>query len=376
MQVVILAAGRGMRLRPLTHDRPKSMLNAAGRPMIHHLLENLATLGVREAVLVVGHGHDRVRAYVGDGTAFGVRVAYVHQERQLGPGHALAQAAPLLKDDWLMLLPADAWYHPDLLRRLAASKTPALVQVPDLRSARHGTPVLRQGHVVDMQEHQGDAPVASGGAYLLHRRILQSIGEVDHSLRDAVRADLHAHGPWAALNAHPGEYIDVIELQDLLELHSRLMAGISDARQGTIEPGAQVVGPVELGPGSVVRAGCVLHGPVHIGANCEVGPHAVLLPGTALRNHVRVEPFTLLSKCAISSNVSIGSHSRIENAVLDNGATVGSGARLEGGLGLIVGADARLESGCSMGAGARVGRGARVAAGRSVQLVPDGGIAV
>src|SRR5690348_3691166 len=116
MQVVILAAGRGMRLRPLTHDRPKCMLNVAGRPMVHHLLENLAALGVHEAVLVVGHGHDRVRAYVGDGTPFGVRITYVHQERQLGPGHALAQAAQLLKDDWVLLLPADAWYHPDLLR--------------------------------------------------------------------------------------------------------------------------------------------------------------------------------------------------------------------------------------------------------------------
>jgi NDP-sugar pyrophosphorylase family protein len=376
MQVVILAAGRGMRLRPLTHDRPKSMLNAAGRPMIHHLLENLAMLGLHQAVLVVGHGHDRVRAYVGDGTAFGVRVDYVLQERQLGPGHALAQAASLLKDDWVLLLPADAWYHPELLRRLTASKTPALVQVPDLRSARHGTPVLRQGHVVDMLEHQGDATIASGGAYLLHRRLLDAFADVDYSLRDAIRADLHAHGPWAAVPAHPGEYIDVIELQDLLELHSRLMAGIGNQREGTIEPGASVVGPVELGPGSIVRSGSVLHGPVHIGANCEVGPHAVLLPGTALRNHVRVEPFTLLSKCAISSNVTIGSHSRVENAVLDNGVSVGSGVRLEGGLGLVVGADARLESGCSMDAESRVGRGAKVAAGRAVHVVPDGGVAV
>ena len=376
MQVVILAAGRGMRLRPLTHDRPKSMLNAAGRPMVHHLLENLATLGVKEALLVVGHGHDRVRAYVGDGTAFGIKVDYVQQDRQLGPGHALAQTGSLFKDPWVLLLPADAWYHPDLLRRLMASKNPALVQVPDLRSARHGTPVLRQGHVIDMLEHHGEATVASGGAYLMHRRILESLLDVDYSLRDAIRSDLHANGPWGAIHAAPGEYIDVIELQDLLELHGRLMAGITDHREGTIEAGAQVIGPVELGPGSIVRSGCVLHGPVHIGANCDVGPHAVLLPGTALRNHVRIEPFTLLSKCAISSNVSVGSHSRIENAVLDNGVTVGSGVRLEGGLGLVVGADARLESGCSMDAQSKVGRGAKVAAGRAVHLVPDGGVAV
>jgi len=376
MQVVILAAGRGMRLRPLTHDRPKSMLNAAGRPMVHHLLENLATLGVTEALLVVGHGHDRVRAYVGDGTAFGVQVSYVQQDRQLGPGHALAAAGALLKDPWILLLPADAWYHPDLLRRLMASKSPALVQVPDLRSARHGTPLLRQGKVVDMQEQQAESTLASGGAYLLERRILTALQDVDYSLRDAIRNDLHSHGPWAAINAHPGEYIDVIELQDLLELHSRLMANIPDHHEGTIEAGAQVIGRVELGPGSIVRSGSILHGPIHIGANCEIGPHAVLLPGTALRNHVRVEPFTLLSKCAISSNVIIGSHSRIENAVLDNGVTLGSFIRLEGGLGLVVGADANLASGCCVGAEGKIGRGAKVSAGRSVHTVPDGGVAV
>ncbi|HUR62108.1 MAG TPA: sugar phosphate nucleotidyltransferase [Candidatus Thermoplasmatota archaeon] len=376
MQVVILAAGRGMRLRPLTHDRPKSMLNAAGRPMIHHLLGNLSHLGVTEAILVVGHGHDRVRAYVGDGTAFGIKVEYVHQERQLGPGHALAQAATMFRKEWILLLPADAWYDPDLLRRLMDNKSPSLVQVPDLRSMRHGTPVLRQGKVVDMLEHPGDATIASGGAYLLHRRLLEHLEGVDYSLRDAIRADLHAHGPWAAVQARPGEYIDVIELQDLLELHGRLMAGIEDAREGTIEAGAQVIGPVELGPGSVVRAGSVLHGPVHIGANCEVGPHAVLLPGTALRNHVRIEPFTLLSRAAVGSNVTVGSHSRVENAVLDNGASIGAMVRLEGGLGLIVGTDARLEAGSAVGPEGRIGRGARVAAGRTVQTVPDNGVAV
>lgn len=376
MQVVILAAGQGTRLRPLTHDRPKSLLSVAGRPLIHHLLESLAGLGVREAVLVVGHGHDRVRAYVGDGTAFGLRVHYVQQAHQLGPGHAFAQAAPLLTEEWVLLLPADAWVHPDLLRRLMASRTPALLQVPDPRSARHGMPVLRQGHAVDMLEQQGEATVASGGAYLLHRRILDALPAVDYSLRDAIRADLRAHGPWGVVPAHPGESIDVIEPQDLLELHGRLMAGLRDRREGTVEPGAHVTGPLELGAGSVIRSGSVVQGPVHIGANCEVGPHAVLLPGTAMRNHVRVEPFTLLSKCSIGSNVAVGSHCRVEDAVLDNGAVLGSGVRLEGGLGLVVGADARIESGGAVGAGGRVGRGARVASGRAVQQVPDGGVAV
>lgn len=377
MQVVILAAGQGQRLRPLTHDRPKSMLPVAGSPLIHHLLQNCAALGLRDIVLVVGHGKERLQSYVGDGQSMGLSVTYVEQPLQLGPGHALHQARAHLRDDAFLLLPADSWYHPRLLERLRDAKGPALVTVPSARSARHGLPVLRAGKVTDLQEVRGETEGRpSGGAYRLSRRVMEHLEPSGFSLRDAVRRDLAAAGPWEAVAAHAGEYVDVIAGEDLMALHEQLMADLPHDVQGTIEPGVQVRGPVRLGEGSVVRSGTVLQGPVHIGRNCEVGPLAVLQAGTCIRNHVRVEPFTVLSNCIVASNVAIGSHGRIHDAFVDNGVFVGTGARLCGGPEILVGADAVLEAGVAVQPGGRVGRFARVSAGRVVRDVPDHGVAV
>jgi len=377
LPVVILAAGQGQRLRPLTHDRPKSMLPVAGRPLIHHLLENLAGLGLKDLILVVGHGKERLQSYVGDGTDEGLKVQYVEQALQLGPGHALHQARHLLPDGPFLLLPADSWYHPRLLEGLRDASGPALVTVPAARSARHGLPVLRAGKVADLQEAKGEPDGRpSGGAYRMPHRILGLLEASGFSLRDAIRRDLAKEGGWAVVPAQPGEYVDVIDGEDLMALHEQLMADLPHDVQGTIEPGVQVRGPVRLGEGSIVRAGTVLQGPVHIGRNCEVGPLAVLQPGTCLRNHVRVEPFTVLSSCIVASNVAIASHCRIHDAVIDNGAVVGTGARIAGSPETLVGADAVLEPGTTVLPGGRIGRFARVSAGRVVKDMPDHGVAV
>jgi glucose-1-phosphate thymidylyltransferase len=377
MQVVILAAGQGQRLRPLTHDRPKSMLPVAGRPLIHHLLENCAALDIKDIVLVVGHGKERLQSYVGDGQALGLKVKYVDQPLQLGPGHALHQARQHLTDESFLLLPADSWYHPRLLERLRDAQGQALVTVPGARSARHGLPILKAGKAIDLQEVKGETDGRpSGGAYHIPRRLLEHLEPAGFSLRDAVRRDLAKSGPWNVVAAHAGEYVDVIEGEDLLALHEQLMADLPHDIQGTIEPGVQVRGAVRLGEGSVVRAGTVLQGPVHIGRNCEVGPLAVLQPGTCIRNHVRVEAFTVLSNCIVASNVAIASHCRIHAAVVDNGVFIGTGARIAGGTEILIGADAVLEGGVTIQPGGRIGRFARVSAGRVVRDVPDHGVAV
>ncbi len=377
MQVVILAAGQGTRLRPLTHDRPKSMLNVAGRPLLHHTLESLVSHGITEVELVVGHGHDKIRSYFGDGTKFGVKINYTQQTRQLGPGHALRQVQDAISSDTFVVLPADAWYHRDLLGRLLDSPEPSMVLVPDVRSGRHGLPVVRKGKVVDLELHRPpDASGASGGTYCLPRRIFEHLQETDLRLRDAVRRDLEGQGGWRLIRAEPTEYLDLIEAQDLLRLHESLMRSIKPGMHGTLEENVQISGLVHVGEGTTVRAGTVLTGPVFVGNNCLIGPNAVLAPGTSVRNHVVVEPFTIIRRSTIFSNVNIGSHSRVSAAAVDDGARIGSGAHLAGREGIMIGSDAKLGDDIVVEDGGRIGRRAVVASGRRVSTVPDGGLAV
>jgi glucose-1-phosphate thymidylyltransferase len=98
MQAVVPAAGEGTRLRPLTDDRPKGLVEVAGRPILTHVFESLRAAGVDEIVVVVGYRGDDIVAHYGD--AFrGVSPTYVWQEEQLGLGHAVLAAAESVSGD-------------------------------------------------------------------------------------------------------------------------------------------------------------------------------------------------------------------------------------------------------------------------------------
>src|SRR6056297_849679 len=89
---VVLAAGEGRRLAPLTHRRPKPMVPVANRPLLEHVVSAIAEAGVDRIVLVVGHRQERIRTHFGDGDAWNVTIEYVEQSTRLGTAHAVAQA--------------------------------------------------------------------------------------------------------------------------------------------------------------------------------------------------------------------------------------------------------------------------------------------
>jgi len=103
MKAVILAAGEGTRLRPLTKTRPKPMLPVGSKPLLEHVLKAAHGAGIEEFVFVVGYKRERIQSYFGDGDHWGVDIEYVVQETQLGTGHALLQAEHAVDDAFLVL---------------------------------------------------------------------------------------------------------------------------------------------------------------------------------------------------------------------------------------------------------------------------------
>jgi dTDP-glucose pyrophosphorylase len=101
MKAVVLVAGEGTRLRPLTEDRPKALVDVAGKPLLTHGLERLVDLGVSEFVFVVGYRKEALMDHYGD-EFDGVPITYVHQREQLGLAHALRQAEGVVEDDFLV----------------------------------------------------------------------------------------------------------------------------------------------------------------------------------------------------------------------------------------------------------------------------------
>lgn len=103
MQAVILAGGRGTRLRPLTERLPKPMVPVHGRPFLEHQLAWLKSGGITDVLLLVGYLARRIEDYFGDGSALGLRIDYSHEETLLGTGGALKKAERKLEAGFLLL---------------------------------------------------------------------------------------------------------------------------------------------------------------------------------------------------------------------------------------------------------------------------------
>lgn len=100
MKGLVLAGGKGTRLRPLTHTRPKPMVPVANRPLIEHVIEDLRLAGITDIGVVLGNfGRDAIRSYLGDGSEFGVDITYIVQGNPLGIAHAIACAEKFVGDE-------------------------------------------------------------------------------------------------------------------------------------------------------------------------------------------------------------------------------------------------------------------------------------
>lgn len=106
---MILAAGRGERLRPLTDTLPKPLIDIAGRPLIAHQLDWLARAGVTDVVINLYHLGEQIEAAIGSGSKFGLRVRYSHELERLETGGGVRNALPLLGDAPFLILNGDIW---------------------------------------------------------------------------------------------------------------------------------------------------------------------------------------------------------------------------------------------------------------------------
>jgi len=103
IQTVILAGGKGTRLRPISNLIPKPMVVINGKPFLHHQLEFIKRFGISEVLLLVGYLGEQIRDYFGSGKKFGLKIDYAHEESPLGTGGALKNASDKLAAEFLLL---------------------------------------------------------------------------------------------------------------------------------------------------------------------------------------------------------------------------------------------------------------------------------
>jgi MurNAc alpha-1-phosphate uridylyltransferase len=150
MKAMLLAAGRGERLRPLTDNLPKALVEAGGKPLIAWHLERLARAGIREAVINLAHLGEKIAERIGDGARFGLRVAYSREPEPLETAGGIANALPLLGPAPFLLVNADVYCEVDFAHLAAVvlgRRLAHLVLVPNPPHRSAGDFSLRDGLV-------------------------------------------------------------------------------------------------------------------------------------------------------------------------------------------------------------------------------------
>ncbi len=133
MKAMILAAGKGERLRPLTETTPKPLIAIGGRPLIEYTIAFLRRHGIRHVVINLFHLGHLIEAYVGDGSRFGIQVTYSREPQLLGTGGGIKKAASLLQDGTFVVINADILIDVDLREVIAFHKEQAAVATMVLR---------------------------------------------------------------------------------------------------------------------------------------------------------------------------------------------------------------------------------------------------
>lgn len=191
MKAVVLAAGKGTRLQPLTDDTPKGLVEVADQPILTHCFEQLAELGASEFVVVVGYLKEQIISYYGDEFE-GVPITYTHQRDPSGLAHALLTAEEHIDDDFMLMLGDNIFRAnlPDVVNRQQEDRADAaflVEEVPYEEASRYGVCRTNKfGEIVEVVEKPDDPPsnLVMTGFYTFTPAIFHACHLVQPSNRD------------------------------------------------------------------------------------------------------------------------------------------------------------------------------------------------
>jgi len=297
------------------------MLSIADKPILQYVVESLANNGIRDIVVVVGYRKEQVYDYFGAGERLGIEITYVTQEDQLGTAHALEQAKDAVGKEFLVL-PGDNLIAANTIARFATMKPTAILAKRVANPVRYGVLTVERGKVRDIVEKPKEAEGnrVNTGIYAFNKQIFDFIEpELDiPSVLNKMISQGHSIGALETGDT----WLDVVYPWDILSLNDAVLGQIHSSFDGIAETNVSIRGRVAIGKDTVIRSNSYIVGPAVIGAGCDIGPNACILPATSIGDNVVISPFTEIKNSVIGNDISIGAGGIIEDSVIDRGCVI------------------------------------------------------
>jgi len=400
MKAVVLAAGLGTRMRPLTFTKPKFLLPVAGKPALDHVLLLLKNAGISEVAMLVGYGKEQIMERYGDGSKLGIKLEYLHQHELLGTANAVSLAEDFVAGGHFLVMNGDTLIDQESLNLLLkhhqkVSSSPAFsgivttIEVDE--PEQFGIVFLDGDKVTEIVEKPKAvrSRLANAGVYVFDPAIFDAIRRTTKSergeyeltasiqimIKEGKKVYVWPINVWA----------DIGRPWDLLVANEYFLRGQRGEIHGKVEHGAYIEDNVYVGEGSRIRSGSYIEGPTYVGRDCDIGPNCFIRPCTSIGDNVRigngveiknsiimdhtnVAHLSYVGDSVIGSNCNLGAGTTIANLRLDeaeikmeiSGRVISTGRRK---LGTIIADNVKTGVNCMINPGVKIGPNAAVGPG-------------
>jgi glucose-1-phosphate thymidylyltransferase len=352
MKALVLAGGRGTRLRPLTDTLPKQLIPVANKPILFYVMQHIREAGVKSVGLIISPETGRQIKDALSNNDFDLDITYIVQENPLGLAHAVKVAKSYLADEpFVMYLGDNLIGHgvPELIRTFQESRSDAVILLKEVADPRlFGVAELNgDGEVIRLIEKPKVPPsnLALVGLYAFSSEIHRAIEQIKPSWRgeleitDAIQILLE-QGRAVKSMILQSWWLDCGKKDNLLDANRTVLDEcLGRDIRGSVDENSQVIGRVVLEEGACVRRS-EIRGPVVVGKgtvieNALIGPYASIGPGCTIKD-------SSLQHCVVLDGVKIAGVDRLENSVIGRNAVVHRFTGNRESVEIMIGDDAKI----------------------------------
>jgi len=326
MQAVILAAGEGTRIRPLSSSVPKPMLPVGQCPLVAHTAAAVADAGADELVFVVGYKGDAVKSYFGDEFR-GLPVHYAVQREQRGTADAVRAAREHI-DGPFAVFNGDNLYPVEGVRRLLEDGSGIGVVRAD-EPSNYGVVCVEDGSVTTIVEKPQDPPtdLVNAGAYVFPESAREWLDvpvstRGEHEITDVLATAVER------VDVTPVEFdrwLDVGRPWELLEANEWKLAELDRSVDIDVPETATIEGEVVVEPGATISPGSVIEGPALVRSGASVGPNAYVRGATLLGPGAKVGHGVEVKNSVLMDDATVGHLSYVGDSLLGQDVNLGAG---------------------------------------------------
>lgn len=333
MKAVVMAAGDGKRMRPLTETRPKVMLPVAGKPILEHVLIDLKKAGIGEAVIIIRHKKEKIIEYfTRKQEELKIKITFVEQGNETGTASAILAAENEIKDTFVVIAGDIITNYENIAKVIREHSGNITLGVKKVKNPHeYGIVEITAGKISLFQEKPKNpkTELANLSIYCMEPGIFDEIKKLKKSEREEYEiVDLfigakavEVEGYWQDLG-YPWHLLDANK-----HILSKTEAKTGEIENSTIEgrvimeKGAKIInsyieGDVYIGENSVVGPGAYMRGPVAIGKNCHVGG-ATTVKESILFDKVNAKHLSYIGDSVVGEDVNFGSGTQIANYRFD-----------------------------------------------------------